>query len=102
MELIEGESLREHWPTDLDEITTIARPLCAALDHAHANGVIHRDLKPENRPASAGEVLESLRRLETQGEPFGSFYWLPLLDCIVRDRPAGRERELRDVRGLCN
>jgi len=32
----------------LEEILSIVRQVCAALEHAHANGIIHRDLKPEN------------------------------------------------------
>ncbi len=48
MELIEGESLSRHRPASLAEILRIARQMCAALEHAHAQGIIHRDLKPEN------------------------------------------------------
>lgn len=48
MELVEGPSLHEQRPRDLDEILAIARQVCAALEHAHAQGIVHRDLKPEN------------------------------------------------------
>ena len=48
MELVEGTSLRDRPPSTLEETLGIARQLCAALDHAHAHGVVHRDLKPEN------------------------------------------------------
>ncbi|MGH6962048.1 MAG: protein kinase domain-containing protein, partial [Dongiaceae bacterium] len=48
MELVEGESLRDHRPQSLAVILSIARQVCAALDRAHAQGIIHRDLKPEN------------------------------------------------------
>ncbi len=48
MELVEGESLRHHPLQTLTEILSVARQVCAALEHAHAHGVIHRDLKPEN------------------------------------------------------
>ncbi|MBI1917339.1 MAG: protein kinase [Planctomycetes bacterium] len=52
MEYIEGESLdhvlsrrgRLTW----DEVVTLGRQLCAALQHAHQQGVVHRDLKPSN------------------------------------------------------
>ena len=48
MELIEGESLYDHKPKSIDEVLSIGRQICAALDHAHSHGIIHRDLKPEN------------------------------------------------------
>jgi serine/threonine-protein kinase len=52
MEYIEGESLdrvmsrrsRMTW----EEVVTLGQQLCAALQHAHEQGVIHRDLKPSN------------------------------------------------------
>ncbi len=52
MELLEGHSLYERTLSErtvsLEEILSIARQVCAALEHAHSHGVIHRDLKPEN------------------------------------------------------
>lgn len=48
MELVEGQSLHEYRPQSLTDIIAIARQVCAALDVAHAQGVVHRDLKPEN------------------------------------------------------
>jgi serine/threonine-protein kinase len=52
MEYIEGESLdqalarrgRFTW----EEVVELGRQLCAALQHAHEQGVVHRDLKPSN------------------------------------------------------
>jgi eukaryotic-like serine/threonine-protein kinase len=52
MEYIEGESLdrlmsrrdRMTW----EEVVTLGKQLCSALQHAHEHGVIHRDLKPSN------------------------------------------------------
>jgi serine/threonine-protein kinase len=52
MEFIEGESLdhvmgrrsRMTW----EEVVTLGQQLCAALQHAHEQGVVHRDLKPSN------------------------------------------------------
>src|SRR5262249_20731467 len=52
MEFIEGESLdhvlerrgRMTW----EEIVSLGKPLCAALQHAHEKGIVHRDLKPSN------------------------------------------------------
>ncbi len=48
MELVDGRSLHDRPPRDMEETITIARQVCKALDHAHSQGVIHRDLKPEN------------------------------------------------------
>ncbi|MCP4543287.1 MAG: serine/threonine protein kinase [Chloroflexi bacterium] len=48
MELVKGESLRDHYLEKLDDTLAIACQICAALDHAHSHGIIHRDLKPEN------------------------------------------------------
>jgi serine/threonine-protein kinase len=52
MEYVEGESLdhvmgrrgRMSW----EEVVALGQQLCAALQHAHEQGVIHRDLKPSN------------------------------------------------------
>jgi predicted ATPase/class 3 adenylate cyclase len=48
MQLVSGASLRDIGPLSVSQIITIARQLCDALDHAHAQGIVHRDLKPEN------------------------------------------------------
>ena len=48
MEYVEGVSLHEQPPQTLAEAISITRQVCAALDHAHAHGIIHRDIKPEN------------------------------------------------------
>lgn len=48
MELVEGPSLADRRPQDLQEIVTLGCQVCAALEHAHAQGIIHRDLKPAN------------------------------------------------------
>src|SRR5512143_3521923 len=42
MELVEGPSLRECPPSTLEETLKIAQQLCAALEHAHAHGIVHR------------------------------------------------------------
>ncbi|MFN8525398.1 MAG: serine/threonine-protein kinase [Chloroflexota bacterium] len=52
MDLVEGVSLRElvraSGPLPLERVVRIIEQLAAALDFAHAHGVIHRDVKPAN------------------------------------------------------
>jgi TolB-like protein len=50
-ELIEGETLRarlQRGGLALREVLDVTTAIAAALDAAHARGVVHRDLKPEN------------------------------------------------------
>lgn len=62
MELIEGETLekilqhkgRLAW----DEVVEIGKQICAALQHAHDNGVVHRDLKLSNLMINKQGVLK--------------------------------------------
>ena len=52
MELVEGATVREllkrHGAMMLERVVGIVNQACAALEAAHAVGVIHRDIKPEN------------------------------------------------------
>jgi serine/threonine-protein kinase len=52
MEHVDGvdlaELIYEQFPLDPVRTIRILKQVCAALDEAHANGVLHRDLKPEN------------------------------------------------------
>jgi eukaryotic-like serine/threonine-protein kinase len=51
MEYVEGEplsSLLEDGPMEAEPTLEILSQVAAALDHAHARGVIHRDVKPSN------------------------------------------------------
>lgn len=51
MELVTGRSLADRLvdgPIPVDEAVRIAGQVCAALEAAHAAGVVHRDVKPAN------------------------------------------------------
>ena len=52
MEFVEGQDLssllEERHKFTPNETVTILRQVCAALEAAHAEGVVHRDLKPQN------------------------------------------------------
>ena len=52
MPYVEGESLRTRLARErqlpIGEALNIAGQVAAALDYAHAHGVVHRDIKPEN------------------------------------------------------
>lgn len=51
MEYVDGETLREalgRGPLEPHRTLAIVLDVAAALDHAHAHGVVHRDVKPGN------------------------------------------------------
>ena len=52
MDLANGPSLdrfiRERGVIPFEETVALLKPVCAALDYAHGQGVVHRDLKPAN------------------------------------------------------
>ena len=85
MEWVQGETLYLRPPTALTEAVMIARQVCAALEHAHAHGVIHRDLKLENilrTPDGAVKLTDfglarSLStRLTAEGRVLGTVFYL--------------------------
>lgn len=51
MELLEGQSLKEriaHKALPTQELVSIARQVCTALQAAHDKNIVHRDIKPAN------------------------------------------------------
>jgi serine/threonine-protein kinase len=52
MEFVRGVNLRailmKHGPLDPANAVSIVSDVLAALEHAHAQGIVHRDIKPEN------------------------------------------------------
>jgi len=62
MEYIEGHTLHEllgeHRSLPVERVIDIVRQVCAALDYAHAHGVIHRDIKPANIMLAANDAVK--------------------------------------------
>ena len=61
MPYVTGESLRQRLAREtqlpIEQALSIVRQVAAALDHAHAHGLIHRDIKPENVLLHEGEAM---------------------------------------------
>ena len=88
MELIEGKSLKlaaQQSLSTLEDILRFIIQICAALEHAHARGVIHRDIKPENifiTPDGSAKLMDfglarSLAsRLTVEGSFIGTVYYI--------------------------
>jgi predicted Ser/Thr protein kinase len=90
MEYVEGANLRQLMATGRLDPTAAMRlvaPLCDALVHAHAQGVVHRDLKPENilidsqgQPKIADFGLAKLRSangtLTQTGDALGTLHYM--------------------------
>jgi len=66
MELLEGRDLAavmaERGTLPLDEVVGILRPIAAAIDALHLEGVVHRDIKPGNifftKTKAQGEIVK--------------------------------------------
>ena len=69
---------------EFKEIVRVAHEIGAALDYAHAQGVIHRDIKPHNVMINQGGQalvtdfgLALITEIGTHGEIFGSPHYIP-------------------------
>jgi serine/threonine protein kinase len=82
LELAPGESLESllvrEGPLPIDRAVRIVLEVCAALEAAHAAGVVHRDLKPSNVMVEGDGGRDRIRVLDfgmakvMRGESFGS------------------------------
>jgi predicted ATPase len=101
MELVEGSSLYGRGPVALDELLSIGRQVCAALEHAHAHGIIHRDLKPENILMEAGGAIKLMdfglarptaARITSEGTIAGTVFYVAPEQAL--GRPANAQADL--------
>ena len=89
MEFVEGITLERKLnagPLPVPEAVDYIRQVLAALDYAHARGVIHRDIKPANMMLTPEGVVKLMdfgiaksatdRRLTMTGTTMGSLYYM--------------------------
>src|SRR5450432_931163 len=60
MELVEGPTLAgriQQGAIIIDEVLSVAKQICEALEYAHERGIIHRDLKPANIKLTSNDNL---------------------------------------------
>ncbi len=84
MEFVDGEPLDRHCITQaltLSQRLALFRQVCAAVEYAHARGVIHRDIKPSNvlvsRDASAKLLDFGIAQMLDQDDGLASGAFTP-------------------------
>ncbi len=89
MEFVEGVTLEQkakNGPLPVADAVEYIRQVLAALEYAHAHGVVHRDIKPANMMLTAAGVVKLMdfgiakaatdRRLTMTGTTLGSLYYM--------------------------
>jgi len=85
MEYVEGRSLHDLCPADIDVILALAVQVCAALEHATILGSFIANLKPENILVTAdgkaklmdfGLARSVASRLTSEGTLIGTAFYL--------------------------
>jgi len=85
MELVDGKTLRDDMPGDLDSSLAVAIQIAAALAHAHEHEVVHRDVKPENVVLDPDGTVKLMdfgiahsisSRITTDGMVIGTVYYM--------------------------
>jgi ABC-type oligopeptide transport system substrate-binding subunit len=102
MELAAGNTLRDAQPATMEEVIAIARQVTAALEHAHASGILHRDLKLENIVLSDSRMVKLMdfglarisdaARLTQEGMLMGTFSYLS--PELIQGDPASPQSDL--------
>jgi eukaryotic-like serine/threonine-protein kinase len=95
MELIDGKTLFEQKPERIEDIISVARQICMALELAHRQGIIHRDLKPENLLVTeSGKVKltdfglarsQASTRMTVEGSILGTVFYLSPEQALGRE-----------------